>query len=352
MSLYRLKGTIIAVLVVVTLGVSRINGQDRQRFERIFRKETAMKRRSARRARFKHVTRLGYSPDTLPAWFFAPQGVYSGVLAVGISDPDMEPARAKAQAILRAKAMALLLDSASVRFYRDCYTQAREVGRYTTLHQRYDTYFRISASGYVQEQQFALLDTHLTRYNEYVVLLRYDPSCKPDTATSGAAYTISALGTTLLIEAAFDNSYDEQAEYEFVAKREGADSSTLARFIFREKGTRFRTISRFNGSEVEYPVYPYAYVSAMQNSLQELPLTSYSGLWSILTRQLLRYLSINAADSSIRIKTLSDSYGSSASSNLIREIASFSARLRINGINFDNDTLRVGIALDRIASDL
>jgi len=332
-------------LTVIFFLVTNISGssQNKQQYEKILDKETSPESATSSKGKFKNVKNIGFYPDSLPQWFFQIPEIYSGIVAVGVSDPDMELSLAKEQAIFRAKSMALLYEKATVQYFRDIYSKAIEVEKYTTYRERFDTYFKISAQALISDNLFAVLDTHVTRYNEYVVLLQYSP-LDSGTVESDNVYKLKVLGSGLMVEASFDEAIDNQAEYEFCCTIPDSATSINADFIFREKGLRFLTSSEYNGSKIDYPVYPYKYVSNASTSVTSLPLTSYSGLWSVCTRQLIRYLSLNAQNSSIKLKNMNDDFQEEAV-NLTREIASFYARLKINGIKFDNDTLKMDIEL-------
>jgi len=317
--------------------------QNQQNFNKVFDKETAGVKASANSGKFKNVKMLSYYPDTLPTWFFTIPASGTELYAIGVSDPDMEIEKAKELAIIRAKSNALLFSNAKIQYFRDIYTSAQEDGRYTNLRQRFDTYFKISASSAVNNEMFAVVDTHITRYNEYMVLLKYMPALSSATD----AINITAVGTTLLIEASVDDAFEDQAEYEMMSiYKPNQEGQSKAHYLYREKGSRFLSYSAYNEQENDYPVYVYTYASPSWTTPRH-PFTSYNGLWSIYTRQLLNYLTLNSQQNSIKLKNLGEQY-SSELTTLTREIASFTAKLSINGINFDSDTLKLDIQVEEI----
>ena len=340
----RNRRILLILLCLFALIDSNIIAQTQQDFNKVFEKETADKNITRNKGKFKNIEILSYYPDTLPNWFFSIPNSGSEIYAIGISDPDMEQSKAKELAILRAKSNALLFSNAKIQYFRDIYTSAQEAGRYTNLRQRFDTYFKISASSAVNEGMFSVVDTHFTRYNEYLVLLKFNPSV----SASNDTFNLTAIGTTLFIEASVDDAFEDQAEYEMMTINQPSQSSQeKAHYLYREKGSRFLSYSALNNQENEYPVYVYTYASPNWTKPRHA-FTSYNGLWSIYTRQFLNYLTLNSQQSIIKLKNLGEQY-SSQLSTLTREIASFTARLNINGINFDSDTLKLDISIEETA---
>ncbi len=332
---------IISTVILLTNGC--LFSQSNQDFNKVFEKETADRIEAVKSGKFKNVQILSYYPDTLPKWFFNLPANNGLVYAIGISDPDMELEKAKELALLRAKTNALLFSNSKVQYFRDIYTSAAEAGRYTNLRQRFDTYFKLSASALINNEMFAVVDTHFTRYNEYIVLLTYNPS----NASNTDSINLTAISTSFFVEASVDGAFEEQAEYEMMSiERPTGNTQQKAHYLYREKGERFLSYSLYAQAENDYPVYVYSYASPYWNSPRRA-FTSYNGLWSIFSRQFLNYLTLNSQNSSIKLKNLGEQY-TSESTSLTREIASFTARLNINGINFDSDTFKLDIQVEEL----
>lgn len=333
----------VAVIIAVCMCSTSLQGQDQQNFKKIFDKETSSESAAPDSVKFRNVEVLSFYPDTLPSWFFTQPASVSDFYAIGISDPDMDSTSAKELAIHRAKANALLFSNARVQYYRDIYSTAQDDGRYAGVRQQFDTYFKISVSSMVSNAMFSVVDTHFTRYNEYIALVKYSPAI----VNADSAYNLTVMGTSFFVEASVDDAFEEQAEYEIMSIAQmGQSNSCKAHYLYREKGNRSLSSSSFKEQEVTYPVYAYIYASPQWGSVRHA-FTSYNGLWSIYTRQLLRYLTLNSQQSSIKLRNVGEQY-SSRLSNLTREIASFTGQLNINGINFDSDTLKFDIQLKEL----
>ncbi len=328
----------ITIILLINIGIDAY-AQDKERFQKIFEKETSGELENQKR--FKNVTRLSYYPDTLPPWFFNPLQNGMGYYAVGVSDPDMVLDAAKDQAVLRAKSLALLNEECKIQYFKDIYTEAKEVQRYTNLNERFDIYFKLTAKRKVADAMFVVLDTHVTRYNEYMVLVRYNPQ---QVNASDTLYPLMTNASAFFVSASYDGAEDNQAEYEMKNYLLAPDQKIFgAEFLFREKGNKFLSVSSFNGDQLEYPAFPYSYTSPDATSRNQV-LVTYNGLWSILSRQMLFTLMLNTQPYSVKLKNLDQQY-SRGVTRLAREIASFSSTLEINGIKFVNDTLKFDINL-------
>ena len=329
---------------IITLSVISVLGQS-STFIKTFEKETGGNT-SDESTRFKNVTRLSFYPDTLPSWFFnPPKNAQNCIYAVGISDPDMEPKKAKEMAIHRAKAMANLYLGAKLQYYRDVYTSEKESGKYTNYRQRFDTYFKMSSLNKTDNSEFAVIDSHLTRYNESLILMKWEPK-----ELQQKAELISVIGTVLYIEAQVEEAFEVQAEYELrSAFRQPENNILSAHFLYREKGNKFLAHSEYLDSVNEFPVYIYKYASPDWNKNIQ-PLVSYNGLWSKFTRGMLRYLTIETEQSKVKVKNLGEKYSPSLT-NLARQIVSYKARLELNGIEFANDSIKFKIVVNEINSD-
>lgn len=318
-----------------------VRPQDKQKFEKIFEKETSGQ--VAGSTKFQNIKQLSYYPDTLPAWFFQPGILGSGYYAVGISDPDMTWEEAKQQAILRAKTLAVWQERCKIQYFKDIYTDAREVQRYTTLNERFDIYFKLSAGIKVTQNMFAVVDTHFTRFNEYIVALRYFPTSNFQQSDTLSPFI--SFASVFYVSASFDGTEENQAEYDVKNFIQTPGLSTQGfEFVYREKGTKFMSVSSVNGKPVEYPAYPYSYTLPGASNRKQV-LVSYNGLWSIVIRELLNTVMLNTQPLSVRLKNIDQKY-TSGINRLAREIASFDSQLRINGIKFDNDSLKFDLKLE------
>jgi len=330
-------------IILIAFLSSSSKGQDKSRFEKTFLNETS-KSENRSSNKFKNITKLSYYPDTLPTWFFTPpKSTAECIYAVGISDPDMVSDKAKEMAIHRAKAMAGLYLNAKMQYFRDVYTSDKQSGRYSDFRQRFDTYFKVSSALRIDDASFAVVDSHLTRYNESMILIKYIPKSEHAEGDN----MLSVVGTVLYIEAQVADAFDVQAEYElFSVLRKSEDLAQSAHYLYREKGNKFLSNSDYLNNKIEFPVFLYKYAAPTWDKNTQ-PLVSYNGLWSKFTRELLRNLTLTTQQTKTRIKNLGEKYNPS-SSNLSREIVSYLAQLELNGIVFEKDTMKLILNVNEI----
>lgn len=333
-----------AFLVTLIMGHSNVNAQSKETFEKIFDKET----RSSQMVgygKFRTIDRVSYYPDTLPNWFFRPPKSFdTQIYAIGVSDPDLIPEEAVFQAMHRAKSMAVLYSRAQIQYFRDVYTVEYNEGRYKDYGQRFDTYFKLSGSACADSSCFSLVNYHVTRYNEAIVLVNYKPLSGK--RLNGLDQVVT-VGTALYIEAQVGKAFEPQAEYEVVADHKFKNGySAKSMFTYREKGKRYLAISEFLGKNNEYPIYNYKYVDPNWQK-NTPPLISYNGLWSAMIKRLFRQLTLETEETSIRIRSLDETYDKE-SRNISREVATKVARMQINGIEFGMDSIRFNLELVEI----
>ncbi len=336
----------LAFLLLSFLVSLQLAGQTKQDFEKIFLKETGGQSTGQTHSQFRNITQLSYYPDTLPSWFFKPPvSSAESIYALGISDPDLTPTDAAMQALHRAKTMAVLYNRAQIQYFRDVYSVEYTEGRRKRYGQRFDTYFKISSSGFADSLCFSIINHHFTRYNEAVVLVRYSPM--NETSFSSNSDMISTVGTALYIEAQIGEAFEPQAEYEFTSVlRPYGEPIQSSQFTYREKGNRFLSMSQFLGENHNFPLFTYKYANPdWAHNTQ--PLVSYNGLWSAFSKKLLRQLTLETEQSSIRIRTLEEQY-SPEMRNLSREVAIKTAKMFINGIEFGRDSISFDIQLKDI----
>lgn len=329
----------IALVACLAMNCGVAFAQDWKKLGELLDKETTPE--LSNKPNFKNVHILSYYPDTLPTWFFTlpyDKGVY---YSIGISDPDMEVDEAKKLALHRAKSMAVLLSNCKVQYIRDVYSSVDDKVRYADVRGRFDTFFKVSSSKQVSNSMFQVVDTHLTRYNEYLVLLKYTPTSNMEfSVQEGTAVSnVNVVGTSFIVEASVGGAFETQAEYEFASYDRGLDAQQKGKFVYNEKDNRFLTMSSFNDERIEFPLYSYIYASPAWKNTRS-PFASYSGLWSTYMRQFMNFLSISCENSTVKMKNTDQKYGSEML-NLTREVASFLGELRVNGISFDSDTLKI-----------
>jgi hypothetical protein len=336
---------VVFILIFFLNFLTSVVGQTKDEFEKIFLKETGSGTKGRDDGKFKNVYRLSYYPDTLPSWFFnPPPSTADYTYTIGISDPDLTPENAAIQALYRAKVMAVLFNRSQIQYFRDIYTTEYRDGRSKSYRQRFDTYFKLSASGIADSLYFTIVDQHFTRYNEAIVLIKYDQS-NVNKANSSA--TISVVGTVFLIEAQIGDAFEPQAEYELTSAMKIPDSPMITSYFkFVEKGTKFLSQSEFMGNAMQFPLYNYKYTNPSWSSNIQ-PLLSYNGLWSIYTQRLLRHLTITTEDKSVKYKTIEENY-SPQMSNLTREVAIKIAKIYMNGIEFGVDSVGFDLLVEKI----
>ncbi len=324
-----------------------LQGQNpEQHFRDIFERETSQKRQQSQYGNFRHIKNLSFFPDTLPSWFFRPpQSSPERVYAMGISDPDLSPGEAFQQAYGRAMAMAVLYNTPRIEYFRDMFTSATREVSPQGYRNRFDTFFRISASESADSSQFWLIDQHLTRYNESIVLIGFTPEAKINDPEK--ASRISVTASVLFIEAYIGEVYEPQASFDLASELNfSGQKPQNSGFNYTRKGNRSSTISQHNGKSIHFPMFVYRYSNPSSAPFTR-PLVSYHGLWGIFLPQLLEHLTLTTEQTRLNIRTLEEQ-SEPERQDMTREAAVLSARIRLHTIDFKTHQIVFETSLEKI----
>ncbi len=312
-------------------------------FMDIFEKETHSDR-SMQFGHFINVEQLSFFPDTLPSWFFnppvsSPQKVY----AVGISDPDLTADDAFEQALYRAKVLAVLYNTSTIEYFRDVFTSVKDDDKYLGYRQRFDTYFKITASQPASKNQFLVIDQHLTRYNESIVLVSFNP--KPKTGDDEITTRISAIASMLYIEAQVGDAFEPQSAFDLISEiRHQDDIYQTASYTIIQKGNREQTRSMFKDQEIRYPMFVYRYSNPSWKAYTK-PLVCHAGLWGAYMQQMLQHLTLTTEQNNIHLRSLGQQTEPEAT-ELAREVSSKSMRIKLLTVDFSEKNIIFDITLE------
>lgn len=315
-------------------------------FKDIFERETSQNRQESQYGKFRYITNLSFFPDTLPLWFFnPPQSDRESVYAIGISDPDLSPREAFHQAYGRAMVMAVLYNAPRIEYYRDAFTSAGDENPQQGYRHRFDTYFRITSTEVADSSQFWLIDNHLTRYNESIVLIGYTPQTTStvENQTSG----ISATASVLYIEAHINDVYEPQASFDLSSGiLFNGEMTANSEFNCTRKGNRTSTLSIHNGKRNNFPMFVYRYSNPMAEPYT-MPLVSYHGLWGLFLPQLLEHLTLTTEQTNLHIRTLEEQTQPRIQ-DITREVAALTARIHLQRVDFNADKILFETSLEKI----
>ncbi len=264
---------------------------------------------------------------------------------MGISDPDLSPEEAFQQAYYRAMVLAVLFNSPRIEYFRDIFTSARDEIPQRGYRQRFDTYLRITASEVADSSQFWLIDNHLTRYNESIVLIRYTPKTERREETDIS--TISATASVLYIEAHIGDTYEPQASFDLASEIHAYGKIPgKSEFNATRKGIRKNTSSIHNGLRKTFPMFVYRYSNPSREPFTR-PLVSYHGLWGIYMPQLLEHITLTTEQARLQIRTLEEQSKPQIQS-MIREVAALDARIRLLSLDFNPNEIIFKTRLEEI----
>ncbi len=286
-----------------------------------------------------NIARVSYYPDSLPKWFFSPPP--SGgdqYYAIGISDPDMPKDSATAQAVERAKGMIALQVDSKIQYFRDIYNIERISGKYTDQGQKYDTYYKISASIPFSTPNFAVIDSHFTRFNEQVLLVKYS---LPIVAKSDEE--VDAKVSIVKLEYTMNNVFELQEEYDvnFYQDCKNPEMNVVNNYVYRLRDWRYSFMSHRQSKVHNYPSYTYKYYG-LNDYDSTVVFTSYPGLWAGLVRGWMREMTNHAEQGRKFVRSIGDIY-LPKSENIVRETARISGCFGFQGLRCIDDKLQVNL---------
>jgi len=317
------------------------------RFREIFEKETQGSHEPDY-GNFKNTGPLSFFPDTLPDWFFLPpQSTPNVVYAIGISDPDMPEDEALQQAIYRAKILTSMFSRSRVEYIRDIFTSNQEDVYQRGYRQRFDTFFRITARLMADSNQFQVINQHLTRYNESVVLVSYTPHLNHSKENVANTDKIISMAKLLYIEAQVGDAFEPQSSYEIISTIMGADQRKAnASFISTKKGNRELIDSEFLGNKIIYPLFVYQYANPLWPSYTR-PLVGHNGLWAKFAQEFLQHITLTTEQSTLRMKNMSEQ-SAPGLSDMSREVSSMNANFYLRKIEFSDHKMEFDLILEEL----
>lgn len=289
--------------------------------------------------KFVHIERLSYYPDSLPSWFFnPPQSGSDDFYAIGVSDPDMTRDSARLQAIERAKGMIAFQVDSKIQYFRDIYNIERVNGRYTEQGQKYDTYYKVSSSIPFYEPSFAVVDSHFTRYNEQIVLVKYSPL--PNVTSNDA---LEAQAAVVRLEFSLNNVYELQEEYDlhFFQDCKRTEYNTDNSYQYRLRDYRFSFSSAVKSKVHNYPSYNYKYYGPDEYD-STIVFTSYPGLWGGIVRGWMREMTTHAEAGRKFVRSIGDVY-QPKSENIVRESSRIRGSFGLQSVRLKDDKIQVNM---------
>ncbi len=323
----------ISLLILSAVSIGDAYSQQSKLLYEIERQKTV----ETKAPKFMHIERLSYYPDSLPSWFFNPP--LSGgdeFFAIGISDPDMTKDSANMQALERAKGMIAFQVDSKIQYFRDIYNIERVSGRYTDQGQKYDTYYKITSTIPFSNPDFTVVDSHFTRFNEQVLLVKY---LLPRIVKTGEE--VEAKASIVKLEFTLNNVFELQEEYDVNFFQDCSDPklNTVNNYTYRLRDWRYSYTSQRQSKVHNYPSYAYKYYGPNEYD-STVVFSSYPGLWAGFVRGWMREMTGHAEQGRKFVRSIGDTY-SPKSENIVRETSRIRGSFGFQGLRFSDEKLQV-----------
>ena len=242
------------------------------------------------------------------------------------------------QATERAKGLIALQVDSKIQYFRDIYNIERVSGKYTNQGQKYDTYYKISSNVPFYAPSFAVLDSHFTRYNEQIVLVKYSLPGKVEVVDE-----IDTKASIVRLEFNMNSIFELQEEYDiyFFADCKDPAKNSESNYIYRLRDWHYSFTSTTKSKLHNYPSYSYKYYGLDEND-STIVFTSYPGLWAGLTRGWMREMTTHAEAGRKFVRSIGDSY-SPKSENIVRETSRIRGSFGFQGTRLKEDKIQVNL---------
>jgi len=263
-------------------------------------------------------------PEKLPEWVFSPIQIGEKIKVVGFSDPNMEKNEAFELAILRAKAMYVLLNSATISNITDDYTNLHESGKYSLYSTKFQDFSLSQANFAYNNSQVTIVDTFYTKYNEGIALIEIDNSISDENKLD----TLSIRGEHLQVFIERNFRKEKIEFFNFFIKDNLANSDSLdviSQYNYKRVNRNYDISSIYGDSTINFEERTYNYRTELEfakdssdSELNNFRLTR--GLWNGYVSGLLSNITTISKFLSSQVKNSNDFY-TLKSEGLIRTVA-------------------------------
>lgn len=247
-------------------------------------------------------------PEELPEWFFKPsQYASSPDYFIGVSDPGMDSTKAFELALLRAKALLLLSQNATIDNISDNFDMNRENQKESSSEAHYLDFSEIYTYKGPCDLNFHINKKFYTKNNEGVVLVSADLTNREISDTTAVKGEIMQL--TREDRFGWENTFFCSFNV-FDAMDDSIQN--VSDYTFKGEGRRFNVISRFNKDTLDFPIHPYKYIPAEEIAYDttQAPITVSlsTGLWNAYVNCLLSEINFFNRKLNSQVKSSSDNY--------------------------------------------
>jgi len=287
----------------------------------------------------KMITQRRIKPDVLPGWwYYPPEANQHFIYALGVSDPWLDTAIARKQAMLRGIGVLSLLAGSSVDAVQDIYSVVNN-GSSFNYEQKFEEYTRIHNHISIDPYRVKTMNIYRSKYDETLVLLKY--SLKEDVDTG--KYT-GVQATVFNMEMAMGQAREFHSMIDLWIKQKNDTTDKSLFYRYRNYENLGEIVSRYQEEEINIPrdYYYYKAGGPKGSDIVNNAIRFRYGLWNgFITRLLEKMVNISFEHASY-LKDMSDQYAAVHNEELVRTIAKNRLSFIINRISITKE----GIILD------
>jgi len=275
----------------------------------------------------------GVGLSSVPAWLMMPLACSSSTITViGISDPGIDSAIARSQAIFRALFLASLMSSSSLSNLVDKYSQDFE-NKASEFSGRYIDYFEFISQVSCEISEAKVLKEQFTDFGECIVQIEYQVN-----TGSKPALIFKTVG--MINEFEKDGIYEGNSRIEFSGQSQANSMADYFKYISRSVNSLV-DVESYHQDEL-LTVYTaklkYRLPDSTDQSIKTEGARTDRGLWNALLTSVIRIVTIELRTQSGQVKSASDHY-TGKSQTLDREAITGNLSFRLNQILIHDNNL-------------
>ncbi len=251
--------------------------------------------------------------SNIPDWLIKPLPASGNILnVIGISDPGIDSAIARQQAIFRALYVASLMSGSSLRNLVDNYNQDVE-DKTSEISGQYVDYFEFNSQAPIDINDLKVLQVHYTNFGECIVLAECPVTAEPTTAMS-----FKTIG--MINEFEKDGRYECNSRIEFAGHPPSNPQSNDHRYISRAINGLVDVESYYKNSLLDPATTRLKYwqTDTSSQSKETEGVKTDRGLWNAFLTSVIKVITLEIRTQPGELKSASDNY-SGKSESLNRE---------------------------------
>jgi hypothetical protein len=267
-----------------------------------------------------------------------PQSYKNAIYSVGVSDPRSNENKeiAKEIALRRAIECAILMQNAKIDYVADYFKLKTEEHRWFIMQETIEELSKISASAYIDDNSYSVIDSFVNTNGEYFVLIRYFP-----VTNKNHNFKVYAEYFRKEFEVSNTRAMEsiQSLSIESNWKKNDNDSASNNKYILTNINNNLNIKSLYEKQEIKSPGYFYRYKNICKDTfrINDFGLSSnmQKGFWVSYIASFFRTGNQIAINKNSKMANISDASNETTNDNLIKnEQKALTRQISSNNISY------------------